>query len=646
MRILSLCLTNFGIYRGINRFDFSTTKPVVLIGGMNGRGKTTLLEAVLVALYSANSSSYIKSGYTTFGQYLKAHTNTDPSSSWAAIKLSFLHESDGGEEVLTVERRWGTSSQRVHVNTKVRRNNTYDAFLTDNWAAYVENILPRALSNFFFFDGEKIAEMALDGSDNQIRNSIRTLLGVSTVDVLRRDLRTVSRRLSKAKQREVSSDVVDRLSEEIDTLKNRLAEIDAKIASLIESESEITKSIEGFQSDFVAAGGEAAAQRATYTERLRQLKDQLAQIHADKVSLCSGNAPLIMFSPMLPNLLNEIKAEYRRDIMAEALHHLDDLLMQYEDDNESIERFLAFARNEVFHGADRTAFQVTGTDVEELTRLLRELPALQNEYRELVERKALVSASICEVDDYLSIAIDDIAINEAKKALESSTQALGVIKSRLAALRNERTKVNGDYIRKNAEYKRNMSAFLSSLNASEENDRAIRFANLADEIFECFSIRLQERKVRDLSETIGECYRTLANKRGLITSIKMNPKTLEMIYIGPDGSEVDRQLLSAGEKQLMVIAILWALAKCSDKKFPVIIDTPLARLDSAHRLSIVRSYFPHASEQSIILSTDSEVFGDYYDALKPNISDEYTLIYDDNTRSTSIRRGYFMEAAR
>ena len=96
----------------------------------------------------------------------------------------------------------------------------------------------------------------------------------------------------------------------------------------------------------------------------------------------------------------------------------------------------------------------------------------------------------------------------------------------------------------------------------------------------------------------------------------------------------------------MVIATLWALAKCSDKKLPVIIDTPLARLDSAHRMSIVKSYFPLASEQSIILSTDSEVFGNYYEALKPNISDEFTLVYDEGTRSTSIKRGYFTEEAR
>ena len=80
--------------------------------------------------------------------------------------------------------------------------------------------------------------------------------------------------------------------------------------------------------------------------------------------------------------------------------------------------------------------------------------------------------------------------------------------------------------------------------------------------------------------------------------------------------------LSAGEKQLMVISLLWALAKCSKRKLPVIIDTPLSRLDSNHRETLIKSYFPNASEQTIILSTDSEITSDYYMMMKENIGDE------------------------
>ena len=96
----------------------------------------------------------------------------------------------------------------------------------------------------------------------------------------------------------------------------------------------------------------------------------------------------------------------------------------------------------------------------------------------------------------------------------------------------------------------------------------------------------------------------------------------------------------------MVISLLWSLALCSKKKLPVIIDTPLSRLDSAHRVSLIETYFPQAGEQTIILSTDSEIDRNYYDIMKENIGDEYTLLYDDETKATTVIEGYFMEEAK
>lgn len=79
-----------------------------------------------------------------------------------------------------------------------------------------------------------------------------------------------------------------------------------------------------------------------------------------------------------------------------------------------------------------------------------------------------------------------------------------------------------------------------------------------------------------------------------------------------------------------------------DKKLPVIIDTPLSRLDSNHRKALITTYFPNASDQTIILSTDSEIDGRYHEMMKENIGDEFTLEYHEDTKSTTIRRGYYL----
>ena len=65
-------------------------------------------------------------------------------------------------------------------------------------------------------------------------------------------------------------------------------------------------------------------------------------------------------------------------------------------------------------------------------------------------------------------------------------------------------------------------------------------------------------------------------------------------------------------------------------------------LDSLHRTALITTYFPNAGEQTIILSTDSEIDANYYELMKENVGDEFTLEYDEISKSTSIKRGYLM----
>jgi DNA sulfur modification protein DndD len=171
----------------------------------------------------------------------------------------------------------------------------------------------------------------------------------------------------------------------------------------------------------------------------------------------------------------------------------------------------------------------------------------------------------------------------------------------------------------------------------------VRYSNIALRIVEEYTTELQKRKAGILGEIITVCYKQLANKKNLIQRIVMDPRTLDITYLDDNDVEVSKNSLSAGEKQLMVIAILWALAICSKKRLPVIIDTPLSRLDSMHRTSLVTTYFPQASDQTIILSTDSEIDHNYYELMKDFVGDEFTLIYSEETRSTTILKGYFQE---
>lgn len=211
---------------------------------------------------------------------------------------------------------------------------------------------------------------------------------------------------------------------------------------------------------------------------------------------------------------------------------------------------------------------------------------------------------------------------------------------KMSELEQERSVANSRVMSATSEFSKYVESYLSTVELRDSSDRTIKYSNMALGIIEKYQVELQKRKTGVLAETVTECYKKLANKKNLIDKVEMDSDSLNMKYVSEDGNEIQKDSLSAGEQQLMVIATLWALAICSKKKLPVIIDTPLSRLDSMHRTSLIQTYFPNAGEQTIILSTDTEIDSRYYELMKDNVGDEFTLRYDELTKSTSIEIGY------
>jgi hypothetical protein len=107
------------------------------------------------------------------------------------------------------------------------------------------------------------------------------------------------------------------------------------------------------------------------------------------------------------------------------------------------------------------------------------------------------------------------------------------------------------------------------------------------------------------------------------------------------GRAIPKQRLSEGEKQIFAVSVLWGLARAAARPLPAVIDTPMARLDATHRRHLVERYFPHASHQVVIFSTDTEVDRESYRLLQPAIARAYHLHYDEAGRYTVGEEGYF-----
>lgn len=639
-------MTNFGVYAGINSFEFSHKHPIVLIGGMNGRGKTTFLEAILLSLYGANSTAYRESTYKTYGRYLRSRVNKSNRDLPTSIELKFVMNESSNNEYL-VRREWDAISKKTEEKIAVWENGNYSDFLTQNWSMFIENILPSALSRFFFFDGEKIAELAVDETSVQMKESIRSMLGISVLDVLKSDLSKILRRLAKSSKQQDGNTAIDSLLQEKETLEVELSDIDTRINQLRQVIEGQRAKIDELHQQYKIKGGDVIEQRQ---ELIQQRSNLLAEIEQNQNALlecASGELPLLMVRDLIGEIKLQAEDEHNDLVMQEAIDVIETLLEEYGSAHpESLNQnaaFVEFVKNTTQSNAVESFYQISDHALFQLNSLLDTLLD-QNKIntQQVLKQKYNLRKKLNEIESYLTLDINEKALADLFGAIRSEEEHLVKLEIDLSTLQQQRSTVNSSLISTNAEYSRAVEAYLHDAELLDDTERLTKYSNMALKIAEAYTVELQKRKTDILGTTITKCYKQLANKKNLIERIVMDPSTLDIIYLDGYDNEVSKTSLSAGEKQLMVIAILWALATCSKKKLPVIIDTPLSRLDSMHRTSLVKTYFPNASEQTIILSTDSEIDRNYYDMMKESVGDEFTLSYNEDKKCTTILKGYFI----
>ena len=647
MIIKRLTLDNFGVFEGENTFEFSYSLPVVLIGGMNGRGKTTFLEAILLALYGENSKAYKESKCKSYGQYLRSYVNKNNWTQHCYIELEFVLNERNSEEYL-VRREWNALSKRTSETLTVMQNGNVNTFLTRNWQMFVENILPSALSSFYFFDGEKIAELAVDDTDAPMKESIRAMLGITVLDVLKNDLLRSIRRTEKNIQGEEVPVELQKSKADQEKITDEIAEITRRIDELSKAISIKQDHLDFLHQQYTVKGGNALEQRQSLLQKRAEVSAELDQNASTLIDLVSGELPLLL----VENLIRDIKltAEDEHDdlIMQQAIGQLDNLLCEYNDSHvEDVlanRKFIEFVKNHVVKSQTTPVYQLSDHALFQVNSLTEDLLSYKKEQtKKMLERKRELRHRLDELDSYLSLDINENELTEKLTEIKQQERILVDMQVNLTSLISKRSELETKLATTISEYSRLVEKYLADAELTDDAKRQLRYSNIALGIIDKYSIELQKRKTSALGRTITDCYKQLANKKNLINQIVVDPLSLDLRYLDKQGNTVSKESLSAGEKQLMVIAILWALAICSTKKLPVIIDTPLSRLDSMHRKSLVTTYFPKASDQTIILSTDSEIDSYYYNLMKAYVGDEFTLEYNEETQSTKILKGYFQE---
>ena len=208
-------------------------------------------------------------------------------------------------------------------------------------------------------------------------------------------------------------------------------------------------------------------------------------------------------------------------------------------------------------------------------------------------------------------------------------------------LDEQRGQINGPLIKINIELKKEYEKKTTQDLVNLDKKRFVDYSVRIKDVLSTFHVKALDFHIKRLEKLILECFKSLHRKKDFIKSIKIDTSTFDLQVFEAKNVQVDTDILSAGERQLLAVAILWGLAKASNSAAPTVIDTPLGRLDSEHRLNLVEQYFPTASKQVILLSTDEEINQKYHKYMKPYLARSYKIEYDEKINGSKSTLGYF-----
>ena len=653
-------LHNFGIYKGTHEMcltDQIGDRNITLVGGLNGRGKTTFHDSILIALYGKQALKYIQEKARSYDKMLIDHINKHATDDETYVAVSLCLD-DGTS--LRVKRSWTAKGKKADQQIIVEKDGVVDKYLGESWSYYIEEILPFGIARFFFFNNEKITQLADDTSFEQIKSSIKSAIGVSSIEKAIDHTDEVIRRKKKAlaafesSEENVGYQEVERQITDIDL---RLAE-STKQANALERRCEtLAAAYEAKEKEFWSSGGDLSRNRDSIKAEMQKISSEVERVQEEIMQLTvDASTPLFMCRSLVTQSYeNELSSQ-----QTEAKLYSDRIIVDLHQKilerlaacglNPSDLRTVQNIVNEVLVGhvpksaTEETVKNMSATSMMLYKRLITEVfQNITQRIDTLVNRVDAQESELMSLDAHLGAADEKtlaMQLYDALKSIEAEKNLADTEYKRqletIESLKRQRELLVSKRIQL-------IKAIAEKEHANDDNARIVKYAAMSIEVLREFKVRLQREKVEKLSSTATRCFLELVEKDSLVSEIKIDPSTLDVTILDLDGNELLKSQLSAGEQQMFAVAIIWALALTSGYKAPVIIDTPMARLDSSHRANFVTKYLPAASSQVMVLSTDEEVYGRYLDLVRDNVVDYYTLLYREEEQCTSIVHGYFGE---
>ena len=662
-----LVLHNFGVYKGrhgpIELAPPSENRPVVLIGGLNGAGKTTLLDALQLVLYGKLARTSNR-GNRSYEAYLRSCINRDVrADGGAAIELEFHHRVQGATKRYRVRRTWASNGSGVKesVDVKVRASEldgwNYDAVLSNHWAEYAEEFIPARLANLFFFDGEKIEAFAdVDNAAALLKSAVHSLLGLDLVDQLHLDLRRLESEKVKALRSFTEDTEYQKAKREKEELERFRADLTQKQGQQKNVYERTLKRFQSAEERYNQAGGSLLEQRERIEKEKEELSRRLNETFSMLRELAAGSAPLLLTESLLHRTREQLQREEQAreaKLLNRVLQARDRRVLELVKAEfgggaalDNLKHYLDSDRRDKTRNAREPCFlDLNANATDQLQDIVRsELPQVKARISDLLTKLEETLAELDIVDRTLMSMPDagDLQpVIEEREALRSQCE---IEKAKLEHVGEEIQRLEREIGHKERELTKLIQ---KNLEAELEHDSLVRFMRHSARVRESlreFRQRVVSRHLERIQGLVLGSFKRLLRKQTLISTIRVEPESFRLELFAEDGRRLETARLSAGERQILAVSLLWGLARATGRSLPAVIDTPLGRLDSSHRNLLLSRYFPAVSHQVLLLSTDEEIHEEYLEKLRPAIGWSYLLEYSDTERSTRVKEGYFSDA--
>ena len=664
MKLNKLVLNNIGLFRGKNEFNLSTdfssspNKPIILFGGLNGTGKTTIFDSVKLCLYGKEMAPGLSEN--RYQDYLinKIHHSNSllVQPNHASIEIEFQYSRYGEINTYIVKREWERNGKKVFETMDLEsEGKPIDEINKENWQDFIKELIPHGLTQLFFFDGEKVQKV-MASNNIEFKNSIKRLLGLDIIERLQADLKIYkTKSLNKTSSKEYN-EKIDKLREQEKSLEKKINEKKTQLA-VIENEILKTDNLIKSYREKIAAQGEGflrkkeqlVVEQRTIEKQIEMIKEQIKEIASGLLPLCIASNYSKKLKDQLTkereHFVNRIAGEKLKEKKFDLIEKLNSLKVFSAVEIQTREELVGFLDKELDNwfkpGKTDNIKEIFGFSPSQINSIISSIDAalkpLPVNLKKLTSKYESSFRKLERIHSELEKVPEEELVKPIYETLNQLNQKKGGFENEKSHLQKEIATLE----KENDELKRKIQKSEKSIEETRGKSIKSSLVNKAQDVLNVYKRELALKKIENLKTEFLSIFGSLHQKKDLINSMEVSPETFDIQLFDSKNKSIPKDLLSSGEKEIYAISLLAALTRVSGQNLPYLIDMPLGRLDKENRDLIINNFIPYASHQMILFSTNTEIDKELFKVLTPYISRSYSLDYVNEERQTLVKERYF-----